>query len=64
MEDRNLDNRKNRVAFIEIGKTSKGVDLIRLLNVLVERIYGNSEVVGPGNIALTFVRIWSFYIKL
>lgn len=39
MEDRNLDNSKNRVAFIEIGKTSKGVDLIRLINILVEMIY-------------------------
>lgn len=47
-----------------MGKTSKGVDLIRLLNALVEIIYGNSEVVESGNITLTFVRIWSFYIKL
>lgn len=62
MEDRNLDNRKNKVAFTEIGKTSKGVDLIWLLNLLVKIIYGNSEVVE--NIALAFVRIWSFYIKL
>lgn len=47
-----------------MGKTSKGVDLIRLLNALVEMIYGNSEVVESGNIPLTFFRIWSFYIKL